>query len=347
MYAFPPLNPPEISAIAFAGNTLLMILALVAAFGGFGQNSGWRAILPRWGMAITLVFAVCGLGLASEECRTNMPIFFGFMWVAAAPVTLVSVVRQARGSQPAIRSVVGWLLVTGFLVLLCSPLISLAKQAGRRTHCLNNLRNIGFLFPTEKNQSFRYPSKLADGSPPLSWRTQIYTDFRQVEDSDVMPPTFQRTKPWDDVTNLALARERFGIFICPANFNARDNRDRYYTAYAAVTGLLTAFPGGKALPIAQFTDGTSNTILYGEAPGLKIIWTEPRDIDVSREPIGINLPGPKRGESPGTLSSYHSGGASVVFADGSVRFLANSIKPAVLRALFTATGGESLVNEGF
>jgi prepilin-type processing-associated H-X9-DG protein len=126
-----------------------------------------------------------------------------------------------------------------------------------------------------------------------------------------------------------------------------DDLHRYFTAYAGITGPQTAFPGGKALPIAKFTDGTSNTIVYGEAPGLKIVWTEPRDIDISREPIGIDLPGPRRGESPGTLSSYHSGGATAVFADGSVRFLSNNIKPAVLQALLTATGGESVGNEGF
>ena len=45
------------------------------------------------------------------------------------------------------------------------------------------------------------------------------------------------------------------------------------------------------------------------------------DIDIASQPAGINLPGMKRGKSPGTFSSYHPprslGGATVVFADGS------------------------------
>ena len=124
--------------------------------------------------------------------------------------------------------------------------------------------------------------------------------------------------------------------------------DRYFTAYAAVTGPQTAFPGCQALPITQITDGASSTIVYGEAPGLKIVWTEPRDIDISLVTMGINLPGTRRGESPGTFSSYHPpGGATVVFADGSVRFLSERINPAVLKALLTATGGEPVADETY
>jgi prepilin-type processing-associated H-X9-DG protein len=348
MYAFPPPNPPEISALAFAANVLLMIVALAAALGGFQRhNTGLRSILRRWGIASALVVAICGFGLAFEECRTYMPLYFGFIWAAALPVTLASVIKQVRGNRPAIRSVLGWLAAIGFLVFLCSPAISIAKQAGRRVQCMNNLRNIGLLFPTEENQAFRYPNMTTEGNPPLNWRTRIYTEFRQVEDSGHQSPTYERTKPWNDPANVALARERFGPFVCPANFNPVDELNRYYTAYAAVTGPQTAFPGGKALAIAKFADGTSNTIAYCEAPGLRIVWTEPRDIDISRDPVGINLPGPRRAESPGTLSSYHSGGATAVFADGSVRFLSNNIKPAVLQALLTATGGESLGDDGF
>jgi prepilin-type processing-associated H-X9-DG protein len=170
-----------------------------------------------------------------------------------------------------------------------------------------------------------------------------------MRDYDAEPqiPPFDPTKPWNDVANLALGRFRAGAFVCPANFNRVDEMQRHYSAYAAVTGPDTAFPDGQALPVAKFIDGTSNTIVYGEAAGLRIVWTEPRDIDISREPIGINLPGKGRSQSPGTLSSYHSGGAVVVFADGHVRFISNGINSAVLKALLTATGGEPLPDESY
>ena len=42
------------------------------------------------------------------------------------------------------------------------------------------------------------------------------------------------------------------------------------------------------------------------------------------------------------VSSYHSGGGHVVFADGHTRFLSENIDPQVLRALATADGAEEL-----
>ena len=42
------------------------------------------------------------------------------------------------------------------------------------------------------------------------------------------------------------------------------------------------------------------------------------------------------------ISSKHPGGANVGFADGSTRFLRESIVPGTLRALFTIAGGEAI-----
>ena len=49
-----------------------------------------------------------------------------------------------------------------------------------------------------------------------------------------------------------------------------------------------------------------------------------------------------RQDSPGVygLSSYHPGGVNVALADGSVRFVTNSIQPQTWRALGTRAGGE-------
>jgi prepilin-type processing-associated H-X9-DG protein len=40
------------------------------------------------------------------------------------------------------------------------------------------------------------------------------------------------------------------------------------------------------------------------------------------------------------IYSFHSGGALVVFVDGSVHFLSTSISPATAAALATRAGGE-------
>jgi len=59
-----------------------------------------------------------------------------------------------------------------------------------------------------------------------------------------------------------------------------------------------------------------------------VIWTKPDDLQV-------DLNDPLRG-----LIGHHLGGFQAAFADGSVHFIAKTIAPATLKALFTRNGGE-------
>ena len=45
--------------------------------------------------------------------------------------------------------------------------------------------------------------------------------------------------------------------------------------------------------------------------------------------------------------SQHSGGVNVSFADGSVRFIKNSISPATWRAVGTKGGGEVISSDAY
>jgi prepilin-type processing-associated H-X9-DG protein len=94
------------------------------------------------------------------------------------------------------------------------------------------------------------------------------------------------------------------------------------------------------LPISKFKDGTSNTIAVMEACGQNIVWNEPRDLDGTTTPAAINLRGDTRTESPAMASSLHVGGAHVLMADGSVRFVSQNIYPKTLQALVSADSGD-------
>jgi prepilin-type N-terminal cleavage/methylation domain-containing protein/prepilin-type processing-associated H-X9-DG protein len=111
--------------------------------------------------------------------------------------------------------------------------------------------------------------------------------------------------------------------------------------------------------IADIRDGTSHTILIGEDAGRPDLWQRAIKVDgkylsggawASRNLLGI------RGATPdGTapfgpcavnctndreVYSFHTGGANVVFADGSVHFLGESIDIRVFAVLVTRAGGE-------
>jgi prepilin-type processing-associated H-X9-DG protein len=138
--------------------------------------------------------------------------------------------------------------------------------------------------------------------------------------------------------------------------------------------------------IADITDGTSSTILFGEAYHSDPLWKTFADQcmwgtslnldDLSKMPawywrdqiprnasVPINwqfTPADVEGPFPGPFTppcrdleykrlgaygSGHGGGANVAFADGSVRFLRDSISLSTLQALSTRAGGEVIAED--
>jgi prepilin-type processing-associated H-X9-DG protein len=71
-------------------------------------------------------------------------------------------------------------------------------------------------------------------------------------------------------------------------------------------------------------------------------WTSAGDPTVR----GLDLEVPAYIGRGAPLGGTHGGGAQAAFADGSVRFLAESIDPPVLEALATVQGSKSAVPPG-
>jgi prepilin-type N-terminal cleavage/methylation domain-containing protein/prepilin-type processing-associated H-X9-DG protein len=110
------------------------------------------------------------------------------------------------------------------------------------------------------------------------------------------------------------------------------------------------FAGDKrTLRIGDITDGTSNTFLLGEVLGVRTvdnIWCHAFDalatcaIDPNARRADGSYYDPDDWANVYGFSSAHSGGLQFALADGSVRFINNSIQRAVYRALATRAGGE-------
>jgi len=140
------------------------------------------------------------------------------------------------------------------------------------------------------------------------------------------------------------------------------------------TGLLSPWSGdptgvcaiGDGARFVDILDGTSNSIAIAEVAGRPELWKNGRrDGDV--QPCGwaaangnipINLDGWKAdGSGPWgpcgvncanvhEIYGFHFAGASVVMADGSVRFLRVGVPITTLAALTTRAGGEVLASDG-
>ena len=88
---------------------------------------------------------------------------------------------------------------------------------------------------------------------------------------------------------------------------------------------------------AEITDGLANTIAVVEMSSSGIRWTAPRDLNVSEMSSKINDP------NHVGIRSCHCGGAYILFADGSVKYvLGGSDAEKYLKALTTINGKEDV-----
>jgi prepilin-type N-terminal cleavage/methylation domain-containing protein/prepilin-type processing-associated H-X9-DG protein len=132
------------------------------------------------------------------------------------------------------------------------------------------------------------------------------------------------------------------------NYNCYNRTDCF-----GIFWRTTYFRGG--LKLKEISDGQSNTLLIGEASpedGNSAAWSSDGDWGITGVELNWNWRGSdwcQRGEAPGDrrcwpwirgFRSYHIGGVNFALADGSVRFLSDSINHLTFRAMSTRAGGE-------
>jgi prepilin-type processing-associated H-X9-DG protein len=254
---------------------------------------------------------------------------------------VLALIQSCRRSKDTRYTIVLLAIAATFCFFLMLPKVQGAREAARRTQCKNNLKQVGTAIDDWHAEHGRLPEPAtsAQGEQPVSWRIALLSYL--APEHAGLAAGYDPTRTWDDSANVAVARRRPAPYVCPTNPRPKDGSGRYFTAYALMTGPGTPLPPEGPLMLKDLTDGQAQTLLVGEACGLGIVWTEPRDADVSVDEIGINRPGPAQDRSAGILSSYHVGGTHVLMADGSVQFLSQGTDEQTLRALITATAGDS------
>jgi len=218
-------------------------------------------------------------------------------------------------------------IVFALVVALFLPKVQGAREAARRSKCKSNLKEIGLaLHAYHSTYGCFPPAYVADkaGRPIHSWRLLILPFLD--EECRQLHAQYDFSEAWDGTANKKLLERRPAVFACPTRMRGAC---RQCTAYAAIYGPQCVFRGADPIGIEEITDGLSNTLLVADVTEADIPWTKPQDIDVTLHP----KPGDRLG-----LSSDHVGGLQAVFADGSVRFVNNSISQATLNALFTRNG---------
>jgi prepilin-type N-terminal cleavage/methylation domain-containing protein/prepilin-type processing-associated H-X9-DG protein len=167
-----------------------------------------------------------------------------------------------------------------------------------------------------------------------------------------------------------------GDYFAPEGVHLAINADlpstQQFSSTMDLRGVLRPFPDRVAL--VHITDGTSNTIMLGECAGREDVWrgrtmrpavADKTNPNCARARGGAwatndntyeigqrvewctntaSIPGPMKinnsNEWGHLYYSFHEGGANFCFADGSVRFLAETISLGTLAAMTTRSGGE-------
>jgi prepilin-type processing-associated H-X9-DG protein len=227
--------------------------------------------------------------------------------------------------------VVFGLCAAGILAAILLPAVQSAREAARRMQCSNNLKQVGIAMQSYHAAYGSFPPAYiadANGQPMHSWRVLVLPFLGE----DDLFEQYNFDEPWNGPNNSALATMMPQVYGCPSDPDASAS----VTSYVAVVGPGTLFPGAEPVSIQEIADGASNTIMLIETRDQQINWLEPRDMPL--EDISQRADDPL-GRQP-VISSLHPGGANVLYADGSVRFMDEFQSPETIKGMLTIDGGE-------
>lgn len=205
-------------------------------------------------------------------------------------------------------------------------------SASVRTQCKNNLKQIGLAFHSY-HDIHRLLPPASISKPPKSWRVNLLPFLERQK----LYESYDQSVAWDSKTNRPLTLQRTVMFECPARpKRAQTNAEgQFLTAYTVPVGAQSMFDGSQQVRFRNVEDGLSNTLMVVESCGTDIVWSEPRDSDLTRVDFSVNAASLQIDRSNSLLSSYHSGMAWGLLGDGSVRALSAQTDPNVLKALIT------------
>lgn len=339
-----------ISSILVVG----IMLAAVGVFAWSFRRPARATDFDGWCIFAVTSVLIAGAAASSHSDRgtigPSLLALLGLPSIAGAACLCLAIRLWQDGHREKARRIATTTAIVGLLfnlvgfALMATPFMSPRRRTARPPYCLNNMRQVGIGLHNfaSSNEGRLPPPTISD--PPMSWRVALLPAFDQSR----LLKTYRKDLRWNVEPNASLSRLKQECYLCPDRQPQHDVLGRFYSSFALITGPETIFPPEGPLTLDEVGegDGTSNTLLLVEACHQNIVWSEPRDLDLT--PVSKN--GSNKQEAPNLkslMSWHHQGGSNVIFADGSARHLSKNIDPKVLKALTTPRNGDDTGGAGF
>jgi prepilin-type N-terminal cleavage/methylation domain-containing protein len=272
--------------------------------------------------------------------------------------------------------------IIAILISLLLPAVQQAREAARRTQCKNNLKQIGLAIHNYHDVHLTFPRGDLDGTfGRTSALVPILAMLDQGPMFNLYDWNYGNSHPANlQVVSQVIPAYLCpsGVIRRPVPLGTCDANNRAPGTYAVCAGSTsgwgTALPGGvphngiftgagsAVTKMRDITDGTTNTFLTGESawnfPDYMFTsgactgqvrwgftyWSSPYPLSTMFSTAGPFNPKRLNGDSNrlGNFRSDHTGGVQMGLGDGSVRFVNENIDHALLDALATRAGGETI-----
>jgi len=229
----------------------------------------------RFGLATILyAFALLAVGMTA----------FGPIGRAVASAVVVLLWASAKR-----RSVLGFLapvVILLVLIPLLLPAVQSAREAARRSQCMNNLKQIALALLNYEAATARLPPAYlsdAEGKPMHSWRVLILPYMGAAERK--LYNAYDFDEPRDGPNNRKLADQMPAVYRCPScdacaaePGNPLGVSTGNCTTYFAIASDETALQPERGARIRDVVDGTSKTITLIDCAGKHVNWMAPEDL---------------------------------------------------------------------
>ncbi|MFH1920281.1 MAG: DUF1559 domain-containing protein [Planctomycetota bacterium] len=252
--------------------------------------------------------------------------------------------------------------IIGILIALLLPAVQAAREAARRMQCSNNLKQCGVAMHTYHNTYICFPpgfmavDHLGQVAGGWAWGVFLMPFIEQSPLQDKLSTTeYTLSQVISDPALLPMLQMDLSVFKCPSSpmeplreFRGPGSEMVSTANYTCCRGFYRysgdvhlqkpnngIFYAESATRIRDVTDGTSNTFAIGERTVLPVHAADPKRWPSWCGPGGLGIGATVsscvsvRLNHPTNMhafSSHHPGGANFCFADGSVRFVSETIE---------------------